>query len=183
MAQGDTLYRVQVALSDVDRGVYESLDLRLARHASESSTYFVSRLLAYCLCYEEGIAFSREGLASSDEPPVFIRDHSGQLRAFIDVGTPSTERIHRAAKAAPRVIIFTTKALAALEADAAAGRIYRPEMVEIALLPKELVQSLELLLSRNLSLELVHTDGTLYVSSGTSTFDGAIVRSRLKNDS
>ena len=61
MALTATVYHLPVQLSDVDRGVYESLDLRLARHPSETMRYLLTRLLAYCLCYEDGIAFSKGG--------------------------------------------------------------------------------------------------------------------------
>jgi uncharacterized protein YaeQ len=180
MAQGDTLYRVQVSLSDVDRGVYEALDLRLARHSSESPTYLVTRLLAYCLSYEEGIEFSKGGLSSADEPPLSIRSLTGELRAWIDIGVPSTERIHRASKAAPKVTIFTSKDLSALRSDAAAGQIHRAEQIEVVSLPKDFLQSFEGILTRNLTLDLVHTEGALYVSSGGITFEGAVERNMLK---
>src|SRR5580692_306737 len=100
MALTATMHHVEVELSDVDRGVYESLDLRIARHPSESGRYLVTRLLAYCLSYEEGIAFSKGGLSSADEPPIAIRDATDTLLAWIDVGSPSAERLHKAAKAA-----------------------------------------------------------------------------------
>ena len=105
MAPNATLYRVDVELSDVDRSTYETLELRLARHPSESMRYLVTRTLAYCLSYEEGIAFSKGGLSSTDEPPVFVRDGDGVLRAWIEVGTPSTARVHKGSKAARRVAI------------------------------------------------------------------------------
>ena len=70
MALGATIYRFQVTLSDVDNGVYESLDVRLARHPSENVRSMLTRLFAYCLSYEEGIAFSKGGLSSADEAPL-----------------------------------------------------------------------------------------------------------------
>ena len=77
MALTATVYHVQINLSDVDRGVYTALDLRLARHPSETMRYLLTRTLAYCFSYEEGIAFSKGGLSSTDEPPVSIRDRTG----------------------------------------------------------------------------------------------------------
>ena len=63
MAQTATMHHIEIALSDVDRGVYEALDLRVAQHPSESMRYMLTRTLAYCLSYEEGIAFSKGGLS------------------------------------------------------------------------------------------------------------------------
>ena len=67
MAITATMHHIEIALSDVDRGVYESLDLRVAQHPSESMRYMLTRTLAYCLSYEEGIAFSKGGLSDASE--------------------------------------------------------------------------------------------------------------------
>jgi uncharacterized protein YaeQ len=106
MAAGATVYRFDVELSDVDRGVYAQLELRPALHPSEAVRYMLARVLAYCLSHEEGIAFSR-GLGSADEPAVWIKDLQGTTQAWIEVGSPSAERLHRASKATPRVVVFT----------------------------------------------------------------------------
>src|SRR6185295_7482929 len=102
-----TMYHFEVELSDVDRSTYAALDLRLARHPSESARYLNTRLLAYCLSYEDGIAFSKGGLSSTDEPPIAVHDPTGIFMAWIDIGAPSAERLHKAAKAARRVALFT----------------------------------------------------------------------------
>src|SRR5579859_1329396 len=107
MALSATIHHFRVTLSDVDREVYETLDLRLARHPSESLRYLVTRTLAYCLSYAEGIAFSKEGISSAEEPPIAVRDSTGILLAWIDVGFPSAERLHKATKAARRVALYT----------------------------------------------------------------------------
>src|SRR3954469_10303516 len=120
MALTATMHHFQITLSDVDRSVYESLDLRVARHPSETLRYLVTRTLAYCFSYEEGIAFSKGGLSSAEEAPVFIRDPTGVLVAWIDVGAPSAERLHKAAKAAGRVAVFTHVPLVLLRREAKA---------------------------------------------------------------
>src|SRR4029079_15235310 len=102
MALGATVYHFAIELSDVDRSRYEALDLRLARHPSESMRYLLTRRLAYCLSYEDGITFSKEGISSTEEPPLAVRDPTGLLLAWIEIGTPSAERLHKASKAAKR---------------------------------------------------------------------------------
>src|SRR5687767_5376358 len=119
MALTATVHRVQVTLSDVDRNVYESLDLRMARHPSESMRYMLTRLFAYALSYEEGIAFSKGGLSSTDEPPIAVHDPTGILLAWIDVGAPSAERLHKASKAAKRVALYTHAELTLLRRELA----------------------------------------------------------------
>src|SRR5690242_8342875 len=143
MALTATIYHLHVDLSDVDRGVYEALDLRLARHPSETMRYMLVRTLGYCLSYEEGIAFSKGGLSSTEEPPLSVRDATGLLQAWIEVGAPSAERLHKAAKAAPRVALFTAAPLAQLQREAATRAIHRVESIEVWLLETRFLDALE----------------------------------------
>jgi uncharacterized protein YaeQ len=170
MALGATIYRCQVALSDVDRGVYEELDLRLARHPSESGRYLVTRLLGYCLSYAPGIAFSKGGLSSSDEPPIAIHDESGSLKAWIDVGSPSAERLHRAAKAADQVDLFTHTERALLHREAERRTIHRAESIRVYRFDPSFLDRFEGALDRNSSFGLVRNSSELYLTLGGDTF-------------
>ena len=101
MALGATIYVFKIDLADSDRGVYQPLELRVARHPSETEEHLLTRVLAYCLEYDEGIAFSN-GLFDADQPAIAVRDLTGALRVWIDIGAPEAARLHRAAKLAPR---------------------------------------------------------------------------------
>ena len=83
MALSATMYHFQISLSDVERGVYTEIDLRVARHPSESFRYMMTRTLAYALLFEEGIAFSKGGLSASEEAPLSVRDRTGALEVWI----------------------------------------------------------------------------------------------------
>lgn len=179
MALTATMYRLQVELSDVDRSVYEQLDLRLARHPSESVRYLVTRLIAYCLSYEPGIAFSKGGLSDAEEPPITVRDATGVLRAWIDVGSPSAERLHKAAKSADRVALFTHANPALLRREAASRPVYRLEAIEVWHIEARLLDSLEPHLDRNLKLELVRTEGQLYFTLPGAAVAGTLQRLSL----
>src|SRR6187455_2619234 len=131
MAPNATLFRLEIELSDVDRATYETLELRVARHPSESMRYLVTRTLAYCLSYEEGISFSKGGLSSTDEPPVAVRDAHGVLKVWIDVGTPGAARVHKASKAAGRVEIYGASDLGDLRREALAGHVHRARDIDV----------------------------------------------------
>src|SRR5258708_22615041 len=105
MALGDTIYVFDIELANSDSGVYESLMLRIARHQSETAEHLLTRVLAYCLEYTEGIALSN-GISEPDEPAIAVRDLTGVLQACIDVGAPEPPRLHRASKATPRVAVY-----------------------------------------------------------------------------
>src|SRR5258705_13602266 len=106
LALGATIHQFSVQLSHVDREVYESLDLRVARHPSESEAFLCARLLAFCLEHREGLAFSK-GLAEPDRPALEVRDLTGTVLDWIEVGAPDAARLHRASKATPRAAVYT----------------------------------------------------------------------------
>jgi uncharacterized protein YaeQ len=179
MALAATVYRLQIDLSDVDRGVYQALDLRLARHPSESMPYLLTRVIAYCLCHDEGIGFSKGGLSDTDEPPVAIRDLQGTLRTWIDVGTPSAERLHKASKACDRVVVFTQHDPALLQKQARDKAIHRAESIEVYALEPAFLDALAAVTDRNARWSLTHTEGVLYVTAGEQNLSSTVTRHTL----
>jgi len=179
MALSATVHHFEVELSDVDRGAYATLDLRLARHPSESPRYLVTRTLAYCLSYEEGIAFSKGGLSASDEPPVGIWDATGTMTAWIDVGAPSAKRLHKATKSTRRVVLFSHVALPLLVAEATSAPVFRLEEVEVWPLEAAFVEVLAGKLDRKLALGITRSDGALYVTVGGETYETSLALARL----
>jgi uncharacterized protein YaeQ len=170
------MHRFRVTLSDVDRAVYENLDFRVARHPSESARYLVTRTLAYCLSFEEGIAFSKGGVSSTDEPPITVRDPTGLLLSWIDIGSPSAERLHKAAKAAKRVALYTHVEPALLRREASSRAIHRLDEIEVYRFDPTLLDAVESLLGRSTDLELVRSDGRLYVTVERTVIEGDVQR-------
>jgi uncharacterized protein YaeQ len=179
VALSATVYHLEIALSDVDRNVYETLDLRVAQHPSESMRYFLTRTLAYCLSYEEGITFSKGGLSQTDEPPVAIRDLTGVLMAWIDVGAPSAERLHKASKAARRVALFTSTDWVMLRREAATRAIHKLDEIEVWHVAPAFLDALEGKIDRRSKLELLRNDGNLYVTIDGTTIDGVLTKGAL----
>jgi uncharacterized protein YaeQ len=179
MALTATVHRFEIVLSDVDRGVYETLDLRVARHPSESLRYLVTRVLAYCLSYEEGIAFSKGGVSSTDEPPVAVFDATGVMRAWIDVGSPSAERLHKAAKMADRVSLYTHADLALLRKEAATRAIHRVQSIEVWRFEPAVLDAIAAVVDRTTIFEVVRNDGHVYVTLGANTLDVPLAPVRL----
>jgi uncharacterized protein YaeQ len=170
-----TIHHFTVRLSDVDRGVYQTLELKAARHPSESEEYLVTRVLAYCLEYAEGIAFSR-GLSQPDEPAIAVRDLTGTLRTWIEVGSPDAARLHKAAKAAPRVAVYTHKDPAQLLRSLDGERIHRAEALELYALGGDFVAALVKRLQRRNQLDLSVSDRHVYATIGGETLSGEVER-------
>jgi uncharacterized protein YaeQ len=173
MALGATIYVFNIDLANSDRGVYRPLELRVARHPSETQDYFLARVLAYCFEYDEGIAFSN-GLFEPDEPTIAIRDLTGLLRVWIDVGAPEAARLHRASKSAPRVVVYTHKDAAQLAARLAGERIHRVETLELYALDRTWLASLAAQLTRRMSFSLTIAEQHVYLSLGEVTLPSVI---------
>lgn len=178
MALKATIYSFEIQLADVDRGVYEALSLRVARHPSETAEYLLTRVLAYCLEYAEGIEFSR-GLADPDEPALAIRDLTGAWRVWIEIGAPDAARLHKASKAAPRVVVYTHKDPAQLVRQLEGTHIHRAGGLEIYAVGRALLAELAALLVRRMVLGITVTDHNLYVTIGEATCAGVVERFSL----
>jgi uncharacterized protein YaeQ len=175
MALTATIYNLDVQLSDTDRGVYESLAFKVAQQPSESDEHMMARVLAYCLEYTEGIGFSK-GIAEPEEPALFVRDLTGTLRTWIDIGSPDAARLHKASKAASRVVVYTHKDPAQLVRALDGERIHRADALELYALDRPLIGELVSHRERRTTFDLTVTEGHLYVSIDGETLSGTVER-------
>lgn len=175
MALGATIYLFNIDLADSDRGVYETLELRVARHPSETAEYMLTRVLAYCCEYSEGLSFS-SGIADPDEPAIALRDLTGTLQLWIEIGTPDAARLHKASKASPRVAVYSHKDAALLAARLAGEKIHRAADIELYSLDREWIATLAQQLERRTNFALTIAERHLYLSIGDDTFSTVIER-------
>lgn len=175
MALTATIYNFDVDLSDNDRGVYESVALKVAQHPSESDEYLIARVLAYLLEYTEGIAFSR-GVSEPDEPTISVRDLTGAIKTWIEIGTPDSARLHKASKAASRVAVYCHKEGAQWLKGLAAAGIHRADAMELYAIDRDLIGALVAKLDRRMAFSVSITDRELYVSIGDQNLTGQVSR-------
>lgn len=179
MALTATVYTFDIALSDVDRGVYEALVIKAARHPSESEAYLLTRVLAYCLEYAEGIAFSKGGISDPDDPPLLVKDLTGGWRSWIEVGAPDAARLHKASKASPRVVLYTHKEPRILLRGYEGQTIHKAEQIEIVAMDRALLEALATHLDRRTRWSVTRTDDQLFVDVAGETLTGTLERLRL----
>ena len=175
MALQATIYNFDIELADNDRAVYESLSLRLARHPSESDEHLIARLLAYLMEFTNGITFSR-GVSEPDEPAIAVRDPTGAITTWIDIGTPDAARLHKASKAARRVVVYTHKDPAQLLNQLAGEKIHRADTLELYAIDRALVAALVARLERRVAFSMSVSERELYVSVATDNLTGTVVR-------
>jgi uncharacterized protein YaeQ len=179
MALSATIHNLTIELADIDRGVYESLDLRVARQPSETPEFMLTRILAYCLEYGEGICFT-EGVAAGDEPAVCVRDLTGRLTAWIEVGMPDAERLHRGSKLAGRAAVYTHRDAGQLLRQFAGKKIHRSAEIPIHAFDPRFIDEFAALIERRTELALSVTERMLYVQVGARTLSSAVVEHRIK---
>jgi uncharacterized protein YaeQ len=180
MAASATPMRFQVALSHVDRDVYETLDLKMAQHPSETTRFLLCRLFAYCALYEEGLAFSKGGLGSPDDPAISAYSLDGRLLLHVEIGNPSPQRLHKSSKAAPRLAVFTHHDPALLIAALRGQKVHRIDAIEAyALSPQFLDDVAACIGERGASLELTIADGQLYAVIGDRSLSAPLERFAL----
>jgi uncharacterized protein YaeQ len=178
VAQTATIYNVTIDLSDLDRGVYETLELRVARHPSETAEFMLVRLLAYCLEYQEGIALT-ESLSSGDEPALVVRDLTGRLTAWIEVGLPDAARLHRGSKLAGRAAVYTHRDARQLLSQLSGAKIHRAGDIPIRAFDRVAIDEVAALIERRASLAVSVSDGDVLVALGERTFTISMTEYRL----
>lgn len=180
MAAGATVHVFTVQLSDSDRGVYEAFELRLARHPSETAAFMLARVLAYALEFAPGIALS-SGVDATEEPAVMIRDLTGRMQAWIEVGTPEASRLHKGAKAAPRCAVYAHRDPAAWLAQIAGEKIHRAAELPVFSFDKSFVEQASAALQRRSTLQLTVTGRHLYLEVDGKSFDTPIAEQTVSS--
>ena len=158
--------------------MYESLELRVARHPSETAAFMLVRILAYCLEFEEGIEMT-PGLSSTDDPAVVIRDLTGRVTGWIEVGLPDAARLHRASKQVGRVAVYTHRDVRQLLAQLEGERIHRGDAIRIRSFDRSIIEAVAEMIERRTSFAVNASGGELQLSFADRTFELPIVEHRI----
>ena len=173
MALGATIHTFAVQLADVDRSVYDDLTLRVARHPSETDAYMLTRVLAYCLEFEEGITFS-EGISATDDPAVLVRDLTGRLTVWIEIGAPDAERLHHGSKLADRTVVYTHRDPAKVLASWAGKPIHSSEDIPLYSFDGGFIDAAADALERRNAMTLSVTEQQLYLELNGVTLTSTV---------
>jgi uncharacterized protein YaeQ len=183
MAQNAVVYQFDFNVSNVDRGIYETFSLKVAQHPSESLDYLFTRVLALCIEYEPGMAFGQSvGTNGGDEPAVWLKDYTGDVKVWVEVGLPDADKLHRASKMADRVLIYTHRDPENLKRNLANKTIYQAEQIEIRSFERGFLGPLAGKLDRRNSLDVSITEGQLYLTFNGYTAETLIYTTHLQTN-
>lgn len=172
------MHTFEVSLADVVRGVYEDFTLRVALHPSETPEFMMTRVLAYCLEYEEGIAFGG-GVSTQGEPAVLVRDLTGALRAWIEVGAPDAARVHAGSKAAERAAVYTHRDPVKVIASWTGKTIHRGDEVVLRSFDAGFIDRAVAEVGRRNTLILSFSDGRLYLELNGASLSSEVHEHRI----
>jgi len=173
MALPASIYRVNIQLSDVDRGVYEALQSTVARHPSETEERLVARLLAYSLFFEAELNFTK-GLSAADEPDLWVKGPDGRVSLWVEVGLPDADRIIKASRHSLQVILVASgKALTGWEQQQL-PKLAFIQNLSILCFDQDFINNLVARLERFINWEVTVSGGNLYINIGDVTFETAL---------
>ena len=177
MALRATIYKADLQIADMDRHYYADHALTLARHPSETDERMMVRVLLYALAAEEGIAFTR-GLSEVSEPEIWIKDLSGEIRLWIDLGQPDETRIRKACSRADQVWVACYGSGCEVWWRQIADKLGRHDNLTVMQISAETSRELAGLATRSMRLQCMVQDGEITLSSDEGSV--AVQLTRLK---
>ena len=178
MAQKATIFKADLAVADMDRNHFATHALTLARHPSETDERMMMRLLAFALNADDALAFGR-GLSSEDEADLALRDLTGAMQLWIDVGLPDEKSLRKASGRAARVIVYAYGGRAVdLWWNKNRDTLDRLPNFSAFAVPPEASQALARLAQRTMQLQCTVQDGHVWFSNATETVGVTLVTLR-----
>jgi uncharacterized protein YaeQ len=173
MALPSKVYKVSIQLSDVDRGVYETLQATAAQHPSETEERLVARLLAYAIFHEPELTFTK-GISATDEPDLWVKGGDDRVRLWVEVGLPEPDRIIKASRHSERVALLACGRTLALWDQQHLHKLEKLANLTVISLDQACITSLATRLERSITWSITITEGMLYLTIGEETLEDAI---------
>lgn len=164
MALKATIYKADLQIADMDRHYYASHALTIARHPSETDERMMVRVLMYGLHAQEGTAFTR-GLSEVDEPEVWVKDLTGEIKLWIDIGQPDETRLRKACGRADRVVAVCHSSSCEIWWKQIESKLTRLNNLTVLQLPAETSRELAALAGRSMQLQCMVQDGEAWMST------------------
>lgn len=165
MALKSTIFRCGLQVSDMDRGHFATHELRLARHPSETDERMMVRLLAFALNADERLEFG-PGIGADGEPDLVLKDLTGAIEHWIDVGLPDEREVRKACGRASAVTVYVYGRGAEIWWTQNQGALERLSNLKVWDLSRELTQALAKAANRNMDLSVTIQEGQFWIDAG-----------------
>ncbi|MCA2998901.1 MAG: YaeQ family protein [Rhodocyclaceae bacterium] len=164
MALKATIFKAELAVSDIDRGVYGTHTLTIARHPSETDERMMVRVLAFALNADERLDFGK-GISNENEPALWRRDLTGAVEQWMEVGLPEERTLRRACGKASEVRLYTYGGRGVDVWWQANGRdLNKLDRLSVFDVPLEATRELALMAARTMTLNVTIQEGQVFFS-------------------
>lgn len=168
MALKATIYKADLSIADMDRNYYQEHSLTIARHPSETDERVMIRLLAFALHADPALAYGKD-LFDVEEPALWLKDLTGAIQTWIEVGQPDEKRLLKAAGRAENVVVYSYSATSGIWFKALANKIGRARNVSVINIPAATSAQLERMAQRSMQLQCTIQDGQVWLTDGADT--------------
>jgi uncharacterized protein YaeQ len=162
VATKPTIYKARIALSDLERNYYDTLNLTIALHPSETPQRMVARLMAYCINAQDDLTFTK-GLSDVDEPDLWVRTMDEQTTLWIDVGEPNADRIKKSSRLARNVKVYSFNSKSDVWWEQGKGKFGLHD-VEIIRFNHTQIEAISDMLTRTMDFSVTITGQSAYVA-------------------
>lgn len=168
MALKATIYKADLSIADMDRNYYGDHSLTIARHPSETDERVMIRVLAFALHADPALAFTKD-LFDVEEPAMWLKDLTGAIQTWIEVGQPDEKRLLKAAGRSEKVVVYSYSATSDIWFKGLAKGIDRAKNVSVVNIPNQASSQLERMAKRNMQLQCTIQDGQVWLTDGVDT--------------
>ena len=173
MALKSTVFKAQIQIADIDHGYYAEHALTLARHPSETDERMMVRLLALALnahelvdtCQGDGTLAFGAGLSDPDDPDLWIKDYTGAIRLWAEVGQPEEKPLLKACQKADVVRVYAFHHACEVWWRGIEGKLHKLDKLQVWRVPSGEAQALARMAERSMQLQATVQEGALTLSS------------------
>jgi uncharacterized protein YaeQ len=170
MAIKATVFKVALQIADMDRHYYADHALTLARHPSETDERMMVRLLAFALYADDGLNFGK-GISSDEEPDLWHKDLTGEIKRWIEVGLPDVRVIRKAGGRADQVVVLNYGRAADIWWNENREKLQRQNNLTVLKLASETTQELAALANRTMQLQCTIQEGHIMITSASGMLE------------
>ena len=164
MALKATIFKVDLAVADMDRNHFADYALTLARHPAENDARMMIRLLAFMRYADELLVFGK-GLSTDEEPYLWRKELTGVIDLWIVVGQTDERWLRKASGRSERVSVFTYGGrVAEIWWEQNRAVLEKLPNLTVFRLSAESTQELAALANRAMSLQCMTQDGEMLIT-------------------
>lgn len=168
MAIKATIFKADLQIADMDRHYYQDHALTIARHPSETDERMMMRVLAFIIHAHEALAFGK-GLSADDEPDLWLKDLTGAIALWIEVGQPDEKRILKACGRSARVVVYSYSSNSSIWWNQIGSRVERAKNLTVVNLAPAVSLALAAFAQRSMQLQCTIQDGQIWVTGNGET--------------